>query len=174
MQKTHNFRTDSDLTVPFNSQVMFINDIPGSENGLTRIGSMTDGPPIHTHPIQEEWMEVLEGELEVFLDKKWQCLVVGNSIHIPKNVAHTYRNRSGQPCIFSYKITPEGDFTGMMQAFEQLSKQQKLKSTKDLRSLIHLAMAFKRYKKDVRSVVPPDFVMSIFAWIGRIFAFKLG
>jgi quercetin dioxygenase-like cupin family protein len=162
-----------DHLVPFNSQVMIINDVPGSENGMNLIRPNTDGPPIHAHPLQEEVLTVVEGTLQVYRENTWLTVNAGESIHIPKNMAHTYRNRSETSCIFEYKITPKGSFSQMMVTLETLSKERKLTSTKDIKSIIYMAMTFKKYNKDVRSVTPPDFVMSIFSWIGKVKGYRI-
>ena len=114
MIQTKQFIPNVDHLVPFNSQVMVINDVAGSENGMNLILANTDGPPIHLHPLQEELITVVDGVLEVYKDKKWNKLNAGEQIFIPKNAAHTYRNRSSAPCIFEYKLTPKGSFSKMM------------------------------------------------------------
>ncbi len=173
MNDVKKFTPNVDHLVPFNSQVMIINDVQGSENGKCLILANTDGPPIHTHPKQKELISVQEGSLEVYYNKKWHRLKAGEFIHIPKNAAHTYRNRSSEKCIFEYLITPNGSFSEMMVTFEKLAKDGKLTSTKDLRSIIHLAMAFKNYSNDVKSIAPPDFIMTLFAWIGKLKGYQI-
>ena len=173
MNQAHNFRPNVDHLVPFNSQVMLINDIPDSENGMNLIKANTDGPPIHAHPFQEEAIHVVEGTLEFFHRGKWNVLHEGERIYVKKNEPHSYRNRSNAQCIFEYRITPKGSFSDMMRTLEHLSKAGKLATTKDLRSLIYLSMTFKKYKRDVVSVQPPPFVINIFNTIGKLLGFKL-
>lgn len=167
------FKPNVDHLVPFNSQVMIINDVEGSENGMNWIRANTDGPPIHTHPHQEELLTVVEGTLEVYKDKKWNQLNAGEKIFIPKGAPHTYRNRSNSACTFEYLITPKGSFSDMMVTLEKLAKQRKLTSTKDLKSIIYLAMTFDKYKRDVKSVEPPPFIMSLFSTVGKISGCKI-
>jgi quercetin dioxygenase-like cupin family protein len=167
------FVPNVDMMIPFNSKVMLLDNIAGSENGQTFIKAGADGPPIHTHPIQEEWMQCISGELEVYCNKKWSKLKPGDRIHISKNEAHTYRNRGGEDCIFAYLITPKGSFSDMMKCFERIAKEGKLTSLKKFNSLLYLAIAFKKFKKDVRSIAPPDFAMSAMAFIGRMKGFKV-
>lgn len=166
------FVPNVDLMKAFNSQVMLINDIQGSENGMNLIKAGADGPPIHTHPEQEEYFKVVQGQLEVYKKDKWHTLMPGQEIMIPKQTAHSYRSRHAEDCIFEYKLTPDRQFSDMMQSFEKLQNEGKLKGT-DLKSIIYLAMTFKRYKSEVKSVNPPDFVISIMAGIGKIFGFML-
>jgi len=156
----------------FNSEIMIINDKQDTENGIVLIHAKTDGPPIHKHSVQEEVFTVLEGELDIYKEDKWIKVEKGVSIHIPKNVAHTYKNSSHEACYFRYVITPKGSFTSMMQDFERLIKNGKLRSTKDLKSVIYLSMVFRKYKDSVSSVVPPNFIMTLMAGIGKLLGFR--
>lgn len=55
----------------------------------------------------------------------------------------------------------------MMKTFESLIVAGKLKGTSDLKSIIHLALTFKKNGGEVESVVPPPFVISGMAfWEG--------
>lgn len=170
MQK---FQPNVDLSKAFNSQVMLINNIAHCENGMVLIKAGADGPPIHRHPAQEEFFKVLEGQLQVYLTNKWVNLAQGDSIIIPKNAAHSYRSRDKNDCIFEYKLTPGKDFSGMMRTFEHLIQTGKLKSVSDLKSIIHLAMTFKKYNNDVKSVVPPPFVITVMAFIGKVLGYRV-
>jgi len=166
------FQPNVDLLKAFNSQVMLINNIEGSENGMTLICAGTDGPPIHSHPEQEEHFRIVSGQLEVYKKDTWLTLKAGDEVIIPKQTAHTYRSRHTEDCIFEYKLTPNRHFSEMMQTFERLQNAGKLKG-KDLSSIIYLSLIFKKYKKEVKSVVPPDFVISVMAGLGKVFGFKI-
>jgi quercetin dioxygenase-like cupin family protein len=169
---TPQFIPNVNLIKAFNSQVMLINDKLGAENGMTLIKAGADGPPIHTHPKQEEYFKIVSGQLEVYKINKWLTLKPGDEIHIPMATPHSYRSRHSNDCIFEYKLTPNGNFSEMMKSFERLQNAGKLKGT-DLKSIIYLAMTFKKYKYEVRSVIPPNFVIQAMAGIGNILGFKL-
>ncbi|MDX1940520.1 MAG: cupin domain-containing protein, partial [Saprospiraceae bacterium] len=141
------FIPNVDLIKAFNSQVMLINDIQGSENGMNLIKAGANGPPIHTHPEQEEYFKVVLGQLEVYKKDRWHILAKGDEIYIPKQTAHSYRSRHSEDCIFEYKLTPNRHFSEMMQSFEKLQDEGKLKGT-DLKSIIYLALTFKKYKRE--------------------------
>jgi len=166
------FKPNVNLMKAFNSQVMLINNIKGSENGITLIRRGADGPPIHKHPEQEEHFMIVSGQLEVYKKDRWHVLKAGDEILIPKETAHTYRSRHSEDCIFQYKLTPDRHFSEMMRSFEKLQNAGVLKGT-DLKSIIYLAMTFKKYKSEVTSVVPPTFVISIMATIGKLLGFKI-
>ena len=166
------FKPNVDLLKAFNSQVMLINSIADSENGMTLIKSGANGPPIHTHPEQEEYFKVVSGQLEVYKKDKWNTLHAGDEIFIPKHTPHTYRSRTSQDCVFQYRLTPKGHFSEMMRSFEKLQNEGKLKGT-DIKSIIYLAMTFRKYNREVTSVVPPGFIISIMAGIGKLIGFKI-
>jgi quercetin dioxygenase-like cupin family protein len=167
------FNPTIDLDKVFNSKIMVINDKTESETGIVYIRANADGPPIHKHSVQEELFTVLEGELSIYKENKWITATKGETVHIPKNVAHTYKNASAQTCYFEYKMTPKGSFTDMMVDFERLIEAGKLSSTKDIKSLIYLSMVFRKYKDSVASVEPPNFVMALMAGLGKLFGFKI-
>lgn len=166
------FKPNVDLMRAFNSQVMLINDKTGTENGLTLIRAGADGPPIHTHPEQEEHFLIISGQMEVYKKDKWHTLKAGDEVTIPKQTPHSYRSRHSEDCIFHYELTPNRNFSEMMKSFENLQNEGKLKG-KDLRSIIYLAMTFRKYKAEVQSVQPPNFVISMMAGIGGLLGFKL-
>ncbi|MBN8663637.1 MAG: cupin domain-containing protein [Chitinophagales bacterium] len=167
------FKPTIDHGKVFNSQIMVINDQPNTENGIVLVYPKTDGPPIHKHSLQEEIFTVLEGSLDIYKENTWIRAEAGVTVHIPKNVAHTYKNTSAEPCYFIYKISPKGTFTDMMSDFERLINIGKIKSAKDIKSLIYLSIVFRKYKESVSSVVPPNFVMILMAGIGKILGFKI-
>jgi quercetin dioxygenase-like cupin family protein len=167
------FKANIDHGKVFNSQIMIVNDQPNAENGTVLIRAKTDGPPIHSHSVQDEVLEVIEGKLDVYKGNKWETIQTGESIFIPKTTAHTYKNSSETDTYFKYFITPKGSFTSMMYDFERMIKQEKIKSTKNFTSIVYMAMVFRKYKDSLSSVEPPDFVMSLLAGIGKLLGFRI-
>lgn len=166
------FKPNVDLMKAFNSQIMLINDAVNAENGMVLIKAGADGPPIHTHPEQEELFKVVRGQLDVYVNDKWLTVKAGQRIFISKQIPHTYRSRHTEDCLFEYTLTPIRYFSEMMLSFEKLQNEGKLKGT-DLKSVIYLSMMFKKFKKQVVSVSPPDFVISAMAGIGKLAGFKI-
>ncbi|GLU57251.1 hypothetical protein Dfri01_67120 [Dyadobacter frigoris] len=58
-------------------------------------------------------------------------------------------------------------------SFERLTNEQKLKSTSDLKSIIYLALTFKKFSKVQVSVLPPPFVINMMAGIGKLLGYKI-
>lgn len=167
------FKPNVDLMKVFNSRIMLINDGDNSENGQILIKAGADGPPIHTHPEQEEQFTILKGELQVYHATKWITVKEGESIFTPKNMAHSYRSRHHDDCLFAYHLTPKRNFSEMLMSFERLTAEQKLNSTSDIKSLIYLALTFKKFSSEIKSVVPPNFVITTLAGIGKMMGYKI-
>ena len=167
------FQPNIDITKAFHSTVMTLNNLDNAENGITFVQSGADGPPIHLHPFQEEVFKVYQGKLEVYRQDKWHRLKAGDELIIPKNTPHTFRSRDTDPSYFEYIVTPQGNFTGMLQTFEALMLADKIRSNRDLRSLLYMAMVFKKHEMEIVSVAPPQFVMTTLSAIGKLAGFRL-
>jgi len=53
----------------------------------------------HSHP-NEQWIYILEGELEMHIDGKWLKAKPGHVFYIPANKVHQARNESKKDCVF--------------------------------------------------------------------------
>ena len=53
----------------------------------------------HSHP-NEQWIFVLEGELEMEFDGEWRRAGPGNVFYVPANKVHCARNASDKDCVF--------------------------------------------------------------------------
>lgn len=166
------FKPNLDPMKVFHSKVMLINDVENSENGQVLVQGGADGPPIHRHPNQDEWFKIVSGELEVYHKNKWVTLKAGEEIFTPKNMAHTYRSRHKEDCIFEYRVTPNGNFTNMLQTFGKLIDEGKLTSTSDVRSLIYIALTNKKFPNDT-SVKPPQFVINVLGRVGKMLGYSI-
>ena len=53
----------------------------------------------HSHP-NEQWIFVLEGELEMEFDGKWHRAKAGDAIYVPANKVHKAANNGSQDVVF--------------------------------------------------------------------------
>ena len=65
------------------------------------------GPPPHRHDF-EEMFSVLEGEVEVTFRGEKLIATVGETINVPANAPHAFRNITEEPARLLCKCTPPG------------------------------------------------------------------
>ena len=77
-----------------------------------------DGVPLHVHEREDEIIQILQGELEVFLDGKTLRASAGSIVNFPRLVAHGFRNVSAAPVRSLFVATPGENFESF---FRELS-----------------------------------------------------
>lgn len=75
-------------------------------------------PHVHTH--EDEIFHVLEGEVELLSDGKWQSGQAGDIIFLPRGIPHAIRvpEGGGAARVLNY-VFPGGNFEAMFRAFEE-------------------------------------------------------
>ena len=160
---------DIDLTVPFHSRFWVEASTPEEECGIGELDPRCDGPPMHGHRDQDEEFEILSGELVFTAAKKTSLARSGDVVRVPRGTAHTYKNLGDLVCRFRYRLTPGNRFHEMMRTFAALVAQGKLRSTSDVRSLVHMSMVFGEFRDHVYGVAPPQAAMNAIGAIGKLF-----
>lgn len=127
---------------------------------------------IHYHPEQEETYRVLEGTLEVFRDNRWREVPAGESLVVPREAVHGFRNLSGAPVRFLNVHRPALGFQKHLETLDRLARAGKIRGTKDPRSLIYMSMSAEEYRPDV-PVRPPQWLIRGFAFVGRRLGYRL-
>ena len=64
------------------------------------------GPMRHVHPEQDEWLEVREGRLGVWIDGRRRELVGGQQILIPAGTPHRFWNAGDEELLLHGGVTP--------------------------------------------------------------------
>jgi quercetin dioxygenase-like cupin family protein len=65
------------------------------------------GPPPHRHDFEETFM-ILEGEIEATFRGRKLVAIAGQTVHIPANAPHQFRNSSSQPARLMCICSPAG------------------------------------------------------------------
>jgi quercetin dioxygenase-like cupin family protein len=75
-----------------------------------------EGPPLHLHVNEDEFMYVLEGRLRFRLDESDHTAPAGSFAFIPRGIPHTWQNTGGDPARILFVFTPASP--GMERFFE--------------------------------------------------------
>ena len=74
------------------------------------------GPPFHYHIDATKLFHVIEGTLDVRHEGEWHTLKQGESLIVPKDAVHTFRNVTQNPSRFMTTWSPKG-FEGFFLEF---------------------------------------------------------
>ena len=76
-----------------------------------------EGPPLHLHVNEDEFMYVLEGRLRFRLDEAHHAAPAGSFVFIPRGVPHTWQNAGDRDARILFAFTPASP--GMERFFER-------------------------------------------------------
>ncbi|NEM97498.1 cupin domain-containing protein [Pontibacter burrus] len=137
----------------------------------------TDGTPPHIHPYASETYRVLEGMIEVSLNDRWHQLHQGEELTVPAGVPHTFRNPSEYVTrvynIHAPAMEFEGYFEDLGCMVTKLAGESQERLHMNFKTATYLAMLMKKYSKEIVSVNPPDFIVSLLNFIGKARHFKI-
>ena len=130
-----------------------------------------DGTPVHAHPKARETYRVLEGQIEVNINGEWHLLHQGEEITVPAGIPHTFRNPTDNITKVYNTHSPamqfDGYFEGLNRVVSKLSNDGNAKLNMNLNAAMHLSMLMKKYPKEIISINPPNFIVSLLNLIGK-------
>jgi mannose-6-phosphate isomerase-like protein (cupin superfamily) len=112
----------------------------GAFSMVELIAEPGNGVPMHVHDNEDEHFIVLEGTLHIAIDTRRQDLVAGDSLTVPRGVAHTWCNASKAPVHVLAVFSPAG--------IEELFKE-----IAGVRDAVEIAAIARRY--GTRTISPP-------------------
>jgi mannose-6-phosphate isomerase-like protein (cupin superfamily) len=62
--------------------------------------------PPHIHPTQDEFIYMLEGTFDLYLDGSWTQAKTGDLVRMPKGLPHAYYNKQDKPARALFSVTP--------------------------------------------------------------------
>lgn len=81
------------------------------------------GPPPHVHVAAEETFAVVDGALEILLDRSWRRLDAGQEAVVPRGSRHTYRGLPGSSARTVVRISPGGPMRAFLTDMYGLAAQ---------------------------------------------------
>ena len=76
--------------------------------------------PVHIHPNQDEFILVLDGELDLKLDGVWSKAMAGDLVRMPRGVPHGYFNKSDAPARALFWVSPAGRLAALFDRLHNL------------------------------------------------------
>lgn len=117
-------------------------------------------PPVHYHPRQEEYFQVLEGELTVRLNGEVKIYREGAIIHIKQQVRHSMWNSGFKVALVSWKVMPAMDTENFLRTMTWLSNNGET-NAKGVPPLLAMIFLLQKYRKIFRLDMPPQLLLSI-------------
>ncbi|MBU3031048.1 cupin domain-containing protein [Paracoccus marinaquae] len=79
-----------------------------TENAMIWHAEIPDGTfvPPHVHPTQDEWIVMIEGNLEIEFGPDLHRAGPGDTIRMPRGIAHGIFNRSGRTATCVFGVAP--------------------------------------------------------------------
>ena len=132
-------------------------------------------PLAHYHPFQEEWFEVLEGELSIRLDERIVTLSKGDKIHIPKNQVHSMWNNSAYKTVVNWITKPALRSEHFFENAFGLAQDGKVNKV-GMPNLFQKVLFANEFSKEFRLSKPPYFLQQILftllAPVSKIMGYK--
>jgi mannose-6-phosphate isomerase-like protein (cupin superfamily) len=82
--------------------------------------------PPHVHPAQDEFIFVIDGNLEVELDGRRQAAPEGSLVKMPRGVPHGYFNTSDAPTRCLFWVTPAGKLKELFDLLHELTDLEQI------------------------------------------------
>jgi quercetin dioxygenase-like cupin family protein len=92
-------------------------DTGGAVTAWESTAAPGEGPPIHLHLNEDEFMYVLEGRLRFRLDEADHTVPAGSFVFIPRGLPHTWQNAGDGEARILFVFTPASP--GMERFFER-------------------------------------------------------
>jgi quercetin dioxygenase-like cupin family protein len=105
------------------------------------------GVPPHVHRLEDEILQVIEGEFEIFLDGKTHIVTQGAVMNFPRFISHDFSNIGKRPGRALFTVIPGPNFENF---FEELSTLPS-DVPPDMAKVTEI---FKRY--DIEILTPPS------------------
>ena len=134
----------------------------------------TGGTPIHIHPHAAESYEVLEGELDLYVDGTWRRIAPGEKVSVDAGTPHTFRNSTSAPARVYNTHAPAMRFDEYFEGLHGVISSGAVSGGRITpKAILYLALLMTSYEHEIRSVRPPHAAMRFFALVARLLRYRL-
>lgn len=133
-------------------------------------------PLVHMHPNAIETYEILEGEMEFFINDKWLTAKQGDKLTVPVGAKHTFRNPTDK-VVKAYNthqpaLNMEAYFDDVCKVLDKVTDNRTKPFSLDLKAKLYLGVLMNKYRNDIIAKDPPDVAIRVLGAIGRLMGLK--
>ena len=133
-------------------------------------------PLVHIHPNAIETYEILEGEMEFFINDKWVTAKKGDKLSVPIGVTHTFRNPTNEIVTVFNTHQPalqmEEYFEAVCKVLDKVTNNRTKEFKMNLNAKLYLGVLMNNYRNDIIAINPPDFAIKLLGFIGKLIGIK--
>lgn len=153
------------ISNPFNKQqIRFLTTSADSDGKLLEMISVWEPggakPVEHYHPQQDEYFNVIEGELSISINGRQITLSQGESLQISRNMVHAMWNGSNKRVVARWSVYPALDTEYLLEAGAGLAADNEIRGTGGP-GLLYSAVLLTKYKREFRVTKPSYLVQRI-------------
>jgi len=130
--------------------------------------------PLHIHPKQESYCEVISGRLHFLIDGKEIILEPGEHLTIASGIPHCFWNEDEDEAHHIQRFVPALNIAGFFDTFFALSRDGKLNKN-GIPNLFHASIIILAHKDEIRLANPPwalqYLAYSVLAAIGKLMGY---
>lgn len=117
-------------------------------------------PPVHYHPFQEEYFQVLSGELTVRLNGEVKIYRQGAVIQVKQREKHSMWNSGFKPVVVKWKVSPGMDTADFLRTMFLLSNEGATNAT-GAPALPVMLFLLRKYRKVFCLDKPPAILLQL-------------
>jgi mannose-6-phosphate isomerase-like protein (cupin superfamily) len=132
---------------------------------------------IHIHPHALETYEVLQGKFDVYVNGNWKTLSVGEKAVVDQGVPHTFRNAGNETTRVYNMHQPAMRFDQFFEAMYKLANSgvssSRQRRPRTFKAILYASVLYTSYPDEIQSVRPPNAMMQVFGFVGRLLGYKV-
>lgn len=82
--------------------------------------------PPHVHPHQDEYIFVIDGQIDLILDGKKTSASTGDLVRMPRGIPHAFFNNSGRAVQALFWAAPAGKLVGLYRRIHNLANPREV------------------------------------------------
>ena len=129
-------------------------------------------PLVHTHPHAIETYEVLDGEMEFFVQDKWLHARKGDKLTVPKGVTHAFRNPTEKVVTVYNTHQPalrmENYFEDVCKVLDKLTDNRTKDFRMNLKAMLYMSVLMNNYRNEIIAKDPPDVAIKFLGFISKL------